>query len=587
MVWLSRISYALSVRGLASFLSLFIVLSPLAACGIGVNVPNIAQTDALKPTNLQLGVPDAALKAPIIGPLLDKTTLHIRITFKLNQNAMKQAGQQKIQPGQPSHMEQFAKKIGIDDGTYQKIKDFFSAKGIALKLSKLHTHLAIDASAGIVAKLLQTKFVLHKNGDHIYYTPDATKPPKVPLFLANAIDAITGLDDYSVAPAHEMVRNLQAPIQVKSRQQPDCSPLDQTLLPRQIAHAYGFDQFWNRGWNGQNMTVNLVEVDGSYKTDIQNYLSCINFKGKLQTVDVDGHPQDVLGESTLDIQMVAGLARSANIKVYQTDASSADTDIWTNVNDMLQQISDDNVNNANAGNTVSISLGAAEGDISSQDMRAIDRSIQQLTEVDHMLVFVASGDCGAFTSGVYGQLAVSFPASDPWAVAVGGTILQINGQNNRANEIVWSDGSNLNRCKNRWGSGGGISKVFQRPAWQNAAGVPSRAQRQLPDVSAVAYALAVYFKGQWGAVGGTSAAAPIWATGLALVNQGLLQQVHTFKPSPSLFYSIANNPGGAQPYYNVTRGNNLYYKAGPGWSYTSGLGTPNLADFYQAARNNM
>ncbi len=587
MGWLYRMYHTPSMRGSANLLGLLVVLSPLAACSVGLNVPNIAQSNPLQPTNLQLSIPDAAIKAPILGPLPDKTTLHIRITFKVDQNAMNQAGQQKIQPGQQSHVEQFANKIGISDATYQKIKAFFSTKGIALKLSKLRTHLAVDASAGTVAKLMQTKFVLHKNGNHTYYTPDATKPPKVPQFLANSINAITGLDDYSSAPQHEMTMDFHTPAQARKSLQPDCSPLDQTLLPKQVAHAYGVDQLWNRGWNGQNMTINLVEVDGSYKNDIQNYLDCINFKGNIQTVNVDGHPQQALGESTLDIQMVAGLARSANIKVYQTDASSDNTDIWVNVNDMLQQISDDNVNNANAGDTVSISLGAGEEEISSQDMRAIDQSIQQLTQVNHMTVFVASGDCGAFTTGEYGRLSVSFPASDPWAVAVGGTILQIDNQNNRANEVVWSDGSDRSQCKNSWGSGGGISKVFQHPGWQNGAGVPSNPRRGLPDVSAVAYALAVYFQGQWGAVGGTSAAAPIWATGLALVNQGLLQQVHTFKPSPSLFYSIANNSSGARPYYNVTRGNNLYYKAGPGWSYTSGLGTPNLMDFFQAARNNI
>ena len=334
MGWLYRMYHALSMPGSASLLGLLVVLSPLAACSVGLNMPNIAQSNALQPTNLQLGIPDAAIKAPILGPLPDKTTLHVRITFKVDQNAMKQAEQQKIQQGQRSHMEQFANKIGISDATYQKIKDFFSTKGIALKLSKLHTHMAVDASAGTVAKLMQTKFVLHKNVNHIYYTPDAAKPPKVPKFLADSIDAITGLDDYSTAPQHEMTANFHTATQARKSLQPDCSPLDQTLLPRQVAHAYGVDQLWNRGWNGQNMTVNLVEVDGSYQSDIQNYLDCINFKGHIQTVNVDGRPQEALGESTLDIQMVAGLARSANIKVYQTDASSNNTDIWVNVNDI-------------------------------------------------------------------------------------------------------------------------------------------------------------------------------------------------------------------------------------------------------------
>src|SRR5204862_2318161 len=126
-----------------------------------------------------------------------------------------------------------------------------------------------------------------------------------------------------------------------------------------------------------------------------------------------------------DVQMVAGLARSINIVLYQTDGGAND-DVWIQVNDELQQILDDNANNANSGNVVSVSLGTAEGDISSDDIRAIDSTIQQLTRVEHMTVFIASGDCGAFTSRVYGRLAVSFPASDPWAVSVGGTILSVD-----------------------------------------------------------------------------------------------------------------------------------------------------------------
>ncbi|GCE17187.1 hypothetical protein [Dictyobacter kobayashii] len=173
------------------------------------------------------------------------------------------------------------------------------------------------------------------------------------------------------------------------------------------------------------------------------------------------------------------------------------------VNDM-QQILDDNVNNANSGGTVSISLGAAESEMSQQDMRAIDQSIRQLTQVEHMNVFVASGDCGAFTSQNYGDLSVSFPASDPSSVAVGGTVLQIDQGQNRASETAWSDGSNQGSCKNRWGTGGGLSRVFSEPSWQNQAGVKnnlSNGKRQIPDVSAVAYGLAVYYQGQWGAVG--------------------------------------------------------------------------------------
>ena len=192
----------------------------------------------------------------------------------------------------------------------------------------------------------------------------------------------------------------------------DCSPDDQTLTPAHVASAYSYDTLHQRGLNGEQMTINLVETDGSYLDDIQNYLSCINFKGHLSVVNVDGSPSDAEGESTLDIEMVAGLAPAASIKVYQTDGN-ADGDTWTQVNDELQHIIDDNTNNASAGSVVSISLGIDEADITSDDVNALDSSLQQLTKVEHMTVFVASGDCGAYADETFGDLSVSFPASDP------------------------------------------------------------------------------------------------------------------------------------------------------------------------------
>ncbi len=54
---------------------------------------------------------------------------------------------------------------------------------------------------------------------------------------------------------------------------------------------------------------------------------------------------------------------------------------------------------------------------------------------------------------------------------------------------------------------------------------------------------------------------------------------------PQLFYAVANSTRGMHPYYDITCGNNLYYPATPGWDFSTGLGTPNLADFYNAVYN--
>ncbi len=580
---LYRALRSITGRTALSMLGVLIILVPLLSSCTTSNATHPTQAIHLVP--FDLGIPAAALKSPVVGQVPGNTILHVRITFKLNPDWLKRMEQQKIQPGQHSQLENAANKIGIDDATYQKIRAFFSAQGLALNLSKLRTHLAIDGKASTFARVLKVKFVIHNYNGRKFYAPDS--PPQIPQFLANSIDAVTGLDNYSAQPVHDLTMQFKSPSTVKRPGQ-DCSPLDQTLLPRDVAGAYGHSQLWQRGLNGENMTVNLVEIDGSYRDDVQNYLDCISFKGHVQFINIDGHPGDAEGESALDIQMVAGLARSANINVYQTDGSNNSGDIWTQVNDELQQILNDNTGNANSGNVVSVSLGAAEGELSSGDVTAIDSSLQQLTRVEHMTVFVASGDCGAFTDQHYGDLSVSFPASDPWATSVGGTVLQVDGNRNRVGESVWSDGSQRSSCQNAWGSGGGNSTLFKTPGWQSAPGVRnqySRSARQLPDVAAAAYGLAVYFNGQWGAVGGTSAAAPIWAAGLALVNEGLLKQAHTFGYGPQIFYQAESKGNGGQPYYDVTRGNNLYFPATPGWDFASGLGTPNLADFYQAMNN--
>jgi kumamolisin len=237
---------------------------------------------------------------------------------------------------------------------------------------------------------------------------------------------------------------------------------------------------------------------------------------------------------------------------------------------------------------VSISLGIDEPDTSSDDVRAIDSSLQQLTKVEHMTVFVASGDCGAFDDETFGDLSVDFPASDPWAVAVGGTKLSVDGHGKRADESAWSEFPNIFKCKNSWGTGGGNSSLFHRPDWQNANGVNnkySQNARQLPDLSAVADNLAVYFQGQWGDVGGTSAAAPIWAAGQALVNEDTIERLGTFGYSPRFYYAVADMNAGGNAYFDVSSGNNQYYQATQGWDYTTGLGTPNLGSFDQVASN--
>src|SRR5260370_22979929 len=120
---------------------LLVLLLPLAALA-GCSQPAPPLLEALK-----LGIPAAALQSPVKGTLPDATELHLGITFKIDPRVLTIVGAQAIQSGQPSNLEQFARRLGIDDGTYQKIAGFFNAEGTVLKLGKLRTYLSVQAKA--------------------------------------------------------------------------------------------------------------------------------------------------------------------------------------------------------------------------------------------------------------------------------------------------------------------------------------------------------------------------------------------------------------------------------------------------------
>ncbi|MGH2493822.1 MAG: S53 family peptidase [Ktedonobacteraceae bacterium] len=564
---------------------LLMLILILAGCNSPTNVvqPTPSPTARLTFSSVSLGIPADALNSPVVGPLADDTSMHVRLLFKVNQSQQDQLN--KIS-NQQQDLTQLANQIGISDATFAQIKAQLGIQGVSLTLSKLHTSVAVDGKARSMAMLFQTHFVIHKYKGRTFYAPATT--PQLPAFIVNDLVSVTGLDSYSQPlqtgiPASQYKLN-SAYTNASARA--NCSAPAGEDFPGGVAHTYGYDQFARAGFLGQGMTINLVEIDGFPQSDVANYGQCVSYHGRILIKNIDGAPAQPGEESALDIEQIEGLAPDANIIDYQT----GNHDIGTGIVDELQQIVDDNAKNAGAGSIVSISLEGAENLQSLNYLKGIDQLMSLLTQKEHMTVFVASGDCGAFMDRVYGSFSVSFPASDPTVVAVGGTMLQINAQGKRASEVSWSDGSDTTQCTNSWGSGGGNSNLFQQPSFQTGKGVQndgSRGFREVSDVSAVALNLPLYFGGQWqtfpdgtGAGGGTSAATPIWAAGMALVNQSLIKKYHVFFVGPLVFYYVANHAGRLSPYFDVTQGTNLGFNATPGWDFATGLGTPNLVDFY-------
>ena len=136
--------------------------------------------------------------------------------------------------------------------------------------------------------------------------------------------------------------------------------------------------------------------------------------------------------------------------------------------------------------------------------------------------------------------------------------------------------------------GGGVSTVFDRPAWQ-AVHVPSlnpgaKDGRVVPDITALSGApfYDLIFMGQDAPNGGTSASAPLWAALIARVSAKLPAAKQRRALTRLLYTATPGGPTvGAASCRFVTSGNNTSnpqpgrgYVAAANFSAVAGWGTP-------------
>jgi len=175
-------------------------------------------------------------------------------------------------------------------------------------------------------------------------------------------------------------------------------------------------------------------------------------------------------------------------------------------------------------------------------------------------------------------------------LSVGGTTVG-NVSGSSFDEYVWNDTTTVMGFNPTGATGGGISDHFSQPAYQAGAGAPpslndNHVGRGVPDVAANASANSGYPIPLAGAASlgipnpfpgsGTSAAAPLWAGLIAVINEALGDNVGFVNPAlyaigSAGFRDILGAPGPADNGLNGVKG----YPAGPGWDACTGWGSPN------------
>jgi kumamolisin len=402
----------------------------------------------------------------------------------------------------------------------------------------------------------------------------------VPVELQDIVVGVFGLDNRQVA------RRRRQPTRDNAHARLASVP-SAWYLPSELATRYNFP-----AGDGSGQTVGLLEFGGGYfSSDLKQFCQLANIATPPQvtTVSTDGTPTNAKdgaeGEVMLDVEVVAGVCPKAHIVVYFASWSEQG---WITILDAAVQ---DDTNNPGV---LSISWGNAEDvDIwTDSAMQQIDQTLQDAAMLG-MTVCVAAGDDGSSDAITDGHAHVDFPSSSPHALAVGGTTIPSKGTTQP--DIVWKEGDGL-RADNGGSTGGGVSVEFPRPDWQSAITIQSVnpgsiVGRVVPDISANAdwnaspYLLVV--DGQSGPNGGTSAASPLVASLLTLINASRPAGKRVGYITPVLYQANDNGTVGSAGCTDVQSGDNTTaqaggYTASAGYDAVSGWGTPNGKNLAQA-----
>ncbi|AHH94315.1 S53 family peptidase [Kutzneria albida] len=342
-------------------------------------------------------------------------------------------------------------------------------------------------------------------------------------------------------------------------------------LPR-LSKAYNVKPLWDNKIDGKGTTVaTLVSFgDKDIKAVIDAYskrnglppadVQVIEPAGPVPSCDESSDPSACRswgGETDLDVEMIHTMAPGAKIIVAATPV--AETQGMQGLPEMMKAV--DYMTTNKLVDVISMSFGTTEETFDNFDqIRSLDPAFDRASAAGITLV-ASSGDQGASGNtkdgGTYDFRVASWPASDPRVTALGGTVL--GQQADRTADKVWQD------------SGGGLSKVYAKPDYQNGvAGTTGGKFRAFPDIA---------MEG----IQGTSESAPLFAGVLALAVQskgGRLGQIN-----PALYNKLGTSS--TSGIVDVTIGNNNYgsvvgYKAAKGYDIVSGWGTLDASKFVPA-----
>jgi kumamolisin len=368
---------------------------------------------------------------------------------------------------------------------------------------------------------------------------------------------------------------------------PGVLPLDVRwggLTPDGLMDAYNASPLRDEGFTGKGETIVFFAFDSADQADLDLFADTSGLPRFTPEI-VGGKPQEVHGETAMDLQVAHAIAPDARLVVVNARPTVEGDGAYEKIAKMFAD-----ADRQFPGAIWSMSIGwGCDKLVTAADLAPAQAAIAA-AQRHGTSVFDATGDKGGLEckggqdwSAPPGPDDIGLDAisSIPLITAVGGTTLSTSPRGQWVGERPWVD-SPLSQ-----GSSGGVSTLFERPQWQRQMDIErDRDFRRLsPDVAAVAdpfTGVRFIYKRAEVVGGGTSQAAPIWAALAVLINQYL--EANGGDPlgnANPLLYRVA--AGSYAPgFRQIGPGGNAVDYSQPGYDLITGLGSPNV---FNLARN--
>jgi kumamolisin len=483
-------------------------------------------------------------------------------------------------PGQRRYLTraQFLRKWGASHEDLEAIRKFATA--LRLKIVSVDAFRRCVVLSGTLrqfSRIFDVVLFAVKHPDGMFRSHRGT--PRLPRSIHSLVECVIGLDNIPAVRPH-------APAAIKKWSGMNRQALLETYaIPPDL--------------QGKGQCVAIIEFGGGFEqTDLTAYFAQFGLAPpQVLTRSIGGvknnpAPQSMIRtflakdktgvnstqvlwtiETMTDLEMVGTIAPKASILLVQ--APNDDQGEYHAVTSVIADAEND-------PSALSCSWGGPEWHHTPSLMRTLDRWFQ-VAAVLGITVCCATGDQGqAVTLDEPEKLTAQFPASSPYALACGGTTLRPKARI----EVAW----------NQWmggvhmEGGGGFSDFFPVPTWQCAAkitagdwiptGFKSGKGRAIPDVAAkadMAQGYCIIIGGEGMPFGGTSAATPLWAAVVVLLNEGLQARVGSLH---ELLYDGSLSAG----VRDIVAGNTGAFKACKGWDPCTGWGSPRAKALLLALR---